>query len=305
MSTAYAPRPASAGFCRAAIAAAIWTMFCAMRAEAASIMRPSSCAAPRPSRAASSSAARIRFARSISDAGGVNTSFASGTCEGWMAHLPSHPSAAARRAADLGQQHDVETMPRLFHHVHDVAIHVMRVDAVDADADRLAALPPGMLQQARDHVLAGLLLVGGRDGVLEVEEHVVRFALQRLAEQGGVRAGDRELAALQPGRGRVVAGEAHALATLRGWVVLTPGWDCASGVTGGAVRTGSGAAVRHQWSCAAATAAARPHFTPTSRIAISAPAMAPASINSFRSPRWPMRNSLPASRARPAPSARL
>src|SRR5437879_7614073 len=132
-------------------------------------------------------------------------------------------------------------MPRLFHHVHDVAIHVMRVDAVDADADRHAALPPGMLQQARDHVLAGLLLVGGRDGVLEVEEHVVRIALQRLAEQGGVRAGDRELAALQPGRGRVVAGEAHALATLRGWVVLTPGWDCASGVTGAAGPPGGAA----------------------------------------------------------------
>src|SRR2546425_12431326 len=139
----------------------------------------------------------------------------------------------------------------------------------------------------------------------EVEEHVVRLALECLAEQGGVGAGDRELAALQPRRGRLVAGETHALATLRGWVVLRPDWDCASGDSGAAARAGSGAAVRHQWSCAAATPAPRGIFTPTSRIAISAPAMAPASINSFRSPRWPMRNSLPASRARPAPSARL
>src|SRR5438309_8834528 len=166
-------------------------------------------------------------------------------------------------------------MTRLLHHVHDVAIHVMRVDGVDADADRLAALPPGVLQQARDHVLAGLLLVGWRDGVLEVEEHVVGFALQRLAEQGGVRAGDRELAALQPGRGRVVAGEAHALATLRGRGVLAPGWDCASGVTGAAVRAGSGAAVRPQWSGAAAAPAPRPIFTPPSRTATPAPALAP------------------------------
>src|SRR5207245_8897160 len=136
-----------------------------------------------------------------------------------------------------------------------------------------------VLHQARDHVLAGLLLVGGRDGVFEVQEHVVRFALERLAEQGGVRAGDRELAALQPGRGRVVAGEAHALATLRGWVVLTPGWDCASGATGAAVRAGSGAAVRHQWSGPAATPAPSAIFTPTSRIALPAPALAPASTH--------------------------
>src|SRR5438552_6436228 len=131
-------------------------------------------------------------------------------------------------------------------------------------SDRLAALAPVVLHQARDHVLAGLLLVGGRDGVFEVEEHVVRFALERLAEQGGVRAGDRELAALQPRRGRFVAGEAHALATLRGWVVLTPGCDCASGESGAAARAGSGAAVRHQWSCAAATPAPSATFTPTS-----------------------------------------
>src|SRR5207302_281996 len=83
--------------------------------------------------------------------------------------------------------------------------------------------------RGRARALPGLPLVGGRDARPEDEEHVVRFALQRPGEQGGVRAGDRELAALQPGRGRVVAGEAHALATLRGWVVLTPGWDCASG----------------------------------------------------------------------------
>src|SRR5205823_9790076 len=62
---------------RAAMAAAISTMFCAIRAEAASIMRPSSWAAPRPARAASSSASRMRRARSTSAGGGVNTSLAS------------------------------------------------------------------------------------------------------------------------------------------------------------------------------------------------------------------------------------
>jgi hypothetical protein len=45
-------------------------------------------------------ACRIRRARSTSSAPGVKTSFASSICDGWIAHLPSHPSAAARRAAD-------------------------------------------------------------------------------------------------------------------------------------------------------------------------------------------------------------
>src|SRR2546426_5736742 len=158
-------------------------------------------------------------------------------------------------------------MTRLLHHVHDVAIHVMRIDAVDADADRLAALAPVVLHQARDHVLAGLLLVGGRDGVFEVEEHAVRFALERLAEQGGVRAGDRELAALQPRRGRFVAGEGHAPPTPRGWVVLTPGCDCAARESGAAAPAGSGAAGRHQWSCAPPTPPPRASLTPPSPLA--------------------------------------
>src|SRR6184192_1302288 len=67
---------------RAAIAAAISTMFRAMRADAASIIRPSSWAAPRPARAASSRALKIRRARSTSGGGGVNTSFASASCDG-------------------------------------------------------------------------------------------------------------------------------------------------------------------------------------------------------------------------------
>src|SRR3990170_910442 len=71
----------------------------AWRIEAASSMRPSSVTAPWPRLAASAMASRIRWARVTSASVGVNTSFASAICEGWIAHLPSTPSAAAARAA--------------------------------------------------------------------------------------------------------------------------------------------------------------------------------------------------------------
>mgnify|MGYP003694282069 CR=1 FL=1 len=53
-------------------------------------------------------------------------------------------------------------------------------------------------------------LVGGRDGVLEIEEDVVRLALERLGEHGRIGPGHRQLAALQAGPGRLVTRVAHA-----------------------------------------------------------------------------------------------
>src|SRR5207249_11275806 len=120
-----------------------------------------------------------------------------------------------RRDPDLGDEHYVQHVPGLLHHAHDVAVHVRGVDSVDADRDRLAASLPVMMEQSRDHMLAGLLLVGGRDGVLEIEKDVVRLAVERLLEQDRLRAGDGELAALEPRVRRLVAGEAHALTGAR------------------------------------------------------------------------------------------
>src|SRR5438128_1778240 len=71
----------------------------AMRSDAASIILPSSAAAPLPSASASFSTSRMRRARVTSFSGGENTSLAKAICEGWIAHLPSMPSAAARLAA--------------------------------------------------------------------------------------------------------------------------------------------------------------------------------------------------------------
>jgi hypothetical protein len=62
--------------------------------------------------------------------------------------------------------------------------------------------------------------------------------------------------------------------------------------------------VLRKCACAAATPLPRVRAIPTSRIAISAPASAPSTIKSLRSPRCPMRNSLPETLERPAPSAR-
>src|SRR5438552_3385268 len=150
--------------------------------------------------------------------------------------------------ADLRQQHDVQPVSRLFHDVHHVAVHVVGVDAVDAHADRLATRAPVVLQQPGNDVLARLLLVRRRDGVLEVEEYDVRIARERLREQRRLRAGHRELTALQPGRGRLVARQAHARTAAReakepglppgGW-----GWGWASAEGAATARGGSGAAL--------------------------------------------------------------
>src|SRR3989442_13090386 len=85
----------------------------------------------------------------------------------------------SRRDTHLRDQYHVEAMPCLLHDVHDVAVHVVRVDAVDAHAHRLAAGLPVVLQQPGADVLAGLLLAAGSDPVPEVAEDAVPPALPR------------------------------------------------------------------------------------------------------------------------------
>src|SRR6185437_14200816 len=88
------PRLAAAARIASSIVITVW----AIRSEAASIILPSTEAAPLPCASAWRSASMIRRARSTSASGGLNTSLASWIWLGWMAHLPSQPSAAARRA---------------------------------------------------------------------------------------------------------------------------------------------------------------------------------------------------------------
>ena len=135
-----------------------------------------------------------------------------------------------------------EPVPGLLHDVYHVAIHVLRVDAVDAHRHGLAPSLPVVLEQARGHMLAGLLLVGRGDRVLEVEKHAIRVTVEGLPEQRGLRAGDGEFAPLQPGAGRLVPSETHALTAVRGDDLPAGVWT-ASVAGGAAGRGGNGAAV--------------------------------------------------------------
>ena len=76
-------------------------MFSAILAEAASIILPSSCAAPFPSFAAFSNSSKILLAFSTSTSGGEKTLLASSICEGCIAHFPSIPIAAPLFAAAI------------------------------------------------------------------------------------------------------------------------------------------------------------------------------------------------------------
>jgi hypothetical protein len=73
---------------------------------------------------------------------------------------------------------------------------------------------PVQVVQRLDDVRARGDLVVRRDGVLEVEEDVVRGARDRLFEHLGVGAGDGELAALDARIGRGVLGMTHGAAAL-------------------------------------------------------------------------------------------
>src|SRR5829696_6818796 len=96
----------------------------------------------------------------------------------------------------FGDEHGVQAVSCLLHHVNDITIHVVRVDAIDSDTDCLTPLAPVMLQKAADDIAACLLLVTRCDGILEVEEDVVRLSILCFREHGRLRAGYCELAAL-------------------------------------------------------------------------------------------------------------
>ena len=103
------------------------------------------------------------------------------------------------RHADLGHEDRVELGAGLLHDVDDVAVHVVRVEAVDAHRHGLAGAAPVEVVQRLDDVLARLLLVGRRDGVLDVEEDEVGGAGERLLDHVRVGTRNGQLAALQAG----------------------------------------------------------------------------------------------------------
>src|SRR4051794_478184 len=112
-----------------------------------------------------------------------------------------------RRGADLRDHDQVEPVARLLEDVDQVAVHVGRVEAVDADGEGLR--PPVDLVDALDDVPARLLLLVRRHRVLEIEEDHVGGTLRGLPEELRARAGDGELGAVQARRRLLDQGEAH------------------------------------------------------------------------------------------------
>jgi hypothetical protein len=104
------------------------------------------------------------------------------------------------RPAHLGNDDRVDGVAGLLDHVHDVAIAPVRVEPVDAHRQR--APRPVLLPQRVDDVDAGLLLVVGRHGVLEVEHGHIGPEARRFLQHAYVAPGDRQLAPVKSGFGR-------------------------------------------------------------------------------------------------------
>ena len=111
------------------------------------------------------------------------------------------------RSADLGDHDEVEAVACLFQHVDHVAVHVVRIEAIDAHREGLVA--PVDIADGLDDVLAGLRLVIRRHRILKIEEHDVGGGLGRLFEHLGLAAGDGQFAAVQAGFRLFDVKEAH------------------------------------------------------------------------------------------------
>ena len=115
------------------------------------------------------------------------------------------------RDADFRHQDRVQPVASLLHHVDHVAIHVMRVETVDAHRYGLALGVPVDVVQRLDDILACALLVRRGDGVLDVEEDEVGGAVGRLVDHLRARSRNREFAALEAQPAKMVDRMTHDL----------------------------------------------------------------------------------------------
>ena len=112
-----------------------------------------------------------------------------------------------RRRADLRDHDHVEARASRFHDLDHVAVHVLGVEAIDADGHRGA--DPIDLVEAGDDVFSGPRLVRRRDRILEVEKDDVRPRARRLLEQIGLASRHRQFASLEAWRGLFDAMKTH------------------------------------------------------------------------------------------------
>jgi hypothetical protein len=111
------------------------------------------------------------------------------------------------RGAHLGDHDQVEPVAPLLNHVDHVPVHVVSVQPVDPEGQGLGA--PIHVADRLDHVLAGLDLVVRGHRILQVQEHHIRRRGRRLFEQFWTAARHRQLAAIEPRRGRLDDGKTH------------------------------------------------------------------------------------------------
>src|SRR3954469_14202718 len=109
--------------------------------------------------------------------------------------------------ADLGDHDQVDPLARVLHHVHDIAIHIVSVETVDANGQGLVA--PIDIVDRFDDVLARLRLVVGCHRILKVQEYDVGGRFRRFLEQLRAAAGYRQFTTVEPRRSRFDNLEAH------------------------------------------------------------------------------------------------
>ena len=97
--------------------------------------------------------------------------------------------------------------PGLLHDIHHVAVHVMRIETIDAHRHGFT-LPVDIVQRLYD-VLPRLGFIIRDHRVLAIQEDEIRGGTGRFLEHAGVGTGHGEFTALQPDRRRIVAGKTH------------------------------------------------------------------------------------------------
>mmetsp|Transcript_113882 Transcript_113882/g.322098 ORF Transcript_113882/g.322098 Transcript_113882/m.322098 type:complete len:358 (-) Transcript_113882:140-1213(-) len=127
------------------------------------------------------------------------------------------------RVADHGDDEHVAALPCLLDDVHDVAVHVVAVEAIDPNSDCFCAEIHFL--QRLDDVPARRLLLAHGDGVFKVHHDDVRGRLRRLRDDLALSARDVQLATVQTRRCLFYDGEARPHSSKCDAWVRRPGAD--------------------------------------------------------------------------------
>ena len=113
------------------------------------------------------------------------------------------------RCTHLRDQDGIEIVPGLFHDIDHIAIHIMRVQTIDAHGHGLALAFPVNFIQCLDNIPARLCFVIGNDGILTVKKDKISIAVCGLFKHARIGSGYRKLTTLQARTRRCVLCETH------------------------------------------------------------------------------------------------